>query len=172
MPPEKPREKPPEKPNHEHLPQDTELRRALNTPENAHKAVEIGKAMLNRLMAGRVWRHRSPHGEEIKGSLMVDDCPVAVLHFSPADGSVLPKGLHGLSEAKPDIIALVESRLADIALQLTVLEGVEFREPESCWTVPLVHQGRIVSHLKISSDGSRILPDRKAMDELRTDGTH
>lgn len=174
MPPDKPREKPHDKPQeksphkrHDHLQHDKELRHALNSPENAHKAVEIGKASLSRLVAGRVWRHRTPHGEEIKGSLTLDNSPVVVLHFSPEDGSILPKGLHGLSEANPDIVALVENRLAEIAQHLTVLEGVEFREPESCWAVPVACQGRIVGHIKVSSDGSRILPDRKTIDELK-----
>jgi hypothetical protein len=56
--------------------------------------------------------------------------------------------------------------LKDAAQQLTVLDGAEFREPESCWAVPIAHQGRIVAHVKISSDGTRILPDKKAAEEL------
>jgi len=163
MPPEKPPHK-----HHEHPPHDRELRRALNTPENASKAVATSSASVNRLVSGRVWRHRAPHGElEIKGSLMLDDSAVVILHFSPEDGSILPKGLHGLSEGKPNIIALVETRLKHISRELKVLDGAEFREPESCWAVPLAHQGRIVGHLKVSSDGNRILPDNKAMEEQR-----
>jgi hypothetical protein len=119
------------------------------------------------LVGGRVWRHRTPRGaNEIKGSLTLDDSPVVVLHFSPEDGSVLPKGLHGLTEGRPEIIALIETRLQEIPQQLTVLDGAEFREPESCWAVPVAHQGRIVGHLKVSSDGTNILPDKKAAEEL------
>jgi hypothetical protein len=95
---------------------------------------------------------------------MLDDSAVIVLHFSPEDGSILPKGLRALSEGKPDSISLVEGRLKDIPQQITVLDGAEFREPESCWAVPVAHQGRIVGHMKVSSDGKYILPDKKAMD--------
>ena len=142
-------------------------RRAFNTPENALRAVATGRACLSSLAPGKVWRHRAKHGEiEIKGSLTLDNAPVVVLHFSPEDGSVLPKGLHGISEGRPEIIALIETRLKEIPPKLAVLEGAEFREPESCWAVPLAHDGRIVAHLKISSDGTRILPDKKAVEEL------
>ena len=98
---------------------------------------------------------------------MLDESAVVVLHFSPEDGSILPKGLDGLSEGKPDIISLVEARLKDIPQQISGLDGAEFREPESCWAVPVAHQGRIVGHLKVSSDGTRILEDKKATDEQR-----
>jgi hypothetical protein len=157
---------PPQK-HDERAPHDRESQRVLNTPENASKAIAAARANISRLIGGRAWRHRTPHGaNEIKGSLLFDDSPVVVLHFSPEDGSILPKGLHGLTEGRSDIIALVEARLKDIPQQLNVLDGAEFREPESCWAVPIVHQGRIVAHLKISSDGTQILPDKKAVEEL------
>src|SRR5271156_4133571 len=76
-------------------PNDREDRRRLNTPENATRAVATSRACINCLVPGRVWRHRAPHREvEIKASLMLDDSAVIVLHFSPEDGSILPKGLH------------------------------------------------------------------------------
>jgi hypothetical protein len=157
---------PPQK-HDERTPSDAESRRVLNTPENAGKAIAAARANISHLVGGRAWRHRTPHGaNEVKGALTLDNAPVVVLHFSPEDGSVLPKGLHGLTEGRADIIELVETRLKDAAQQLTVLDGAEFREPESCWAVPIAHQGRIVAHVKISSDGTRILPDKKAAEEL------
>jgi hypothetical protein len=161
-----PLNKPPEKKD-DHAAHDREVRRAMNTPENANKAIETSRASINRLVSGRVWRHKTPHGDvEIKGSLLLDDSPVIVLHFSTEDATILPKGLRALTEGKANIISLVEARLKEIPQQITILDGAEFREPESCWAVPVVHQGRIVGHLKVSSDGDRILPDRKAVDEL------
>lgn len=147
----------------------TVSRRAFNTPENALKAVATSRACINSLAAGRVWKHRGPHGEiEIKGALTLDNAAVVVLHFSPEDGSLLPKGLHGISEGRPEVIALIEKRLNELPQRITVLDGAEFREPESCWAVPVAHEGRIVAHLKVSSDGTTIVPDKKAAQELNS----
>lgn len=150
---EKPHHKPHEKPHESAI----ENSRALNTAENAIAAVATARAVLPELVAGTSWTHRAPHGEELKGSLLRNDVDVLVLHFSPEDGSVLPKGLRGLSKASDAIIALVEGRLGEVALQLTVLDGAEFREPEFCWAVPVAHQGRIVGHLKVAADGQSVI---------------
>jgi len=141
-------------------------RRALNTPDNAIKALASARECIRFLKPGSVWTKTSPRGEfEIKGSLMLEETAVLALHFSPEDGSVLPKGLHGLTEAKPEIPALVESQLAEVQKELEVLDGAEFREPESCWAVPVAYRNRIVGHLKVAADGRDILSDRKAVDE-------
>ncbi len=149
-------------------PQERESRRAFNTPENAQKAVFTGRACLSSLNTGSVWRHRTPHGEpEIKASLTLDGEAVVELHFSPEDGSLLPKGLHGIGEGRPGIELLVKEKLVEIPQNITVLDGAEFREPEGCWAVPLAHQGRIIAHLRVSADGGKVLPDKKAADELK-----
>jgi len=148
-------------------PHDRENRPAFNTLANALKALETSRMCLKTLMPGKVWRHRGPHGEtEMKASLTLDNVAVVVLHFSLEDGSLLPKGLHGISEGKPGVVSLIETRLKEIPQKLIVLEGAEFREPESCWAVPLAHEGRIVGHLKVSSDGTTILPDKRAAEDL------
>ncbi|PZM86274.1 MAG: hypothetical protein DKT66_02440 [Candidatus Melainabacteria bacterium] len=153
-------------PLHEnHKSPDKESRRALNTPENALKAVAAGRECISALEPGKVWRHRAPHGIEIKASLTLDGAPVVIIHFSPDDGSVLPKGLHGFTEGTSEVIATIKKGLKEMPARITVLEGAEFREPEFCWAVPLVVDGRIVSHLKVSSDGSRVLADKKAIEE-------
>jgi len=148
-------------------PHDHAAARAHNTPENAMRSVETCRSCLSALVPGRIWTHRAPHGEfEIKGSLMLDDKAVAILHFSPEDGSLLPKGLHALSEGKSGMLAVVEAKLKNVAQELTVLGGAEFREPESCWAVPLAHQGRIVGHMKVSADGNSMIADKKGTDEM------
>ncbi len=144
-----------------------ESRRALNTAENALKAVSAARACLSELVPGEVWRHRAPHGIDIKGSLKTNGEHVLVLHFSSEDGSVLPKGLHGFSEGASSVLDAIRESLAGLAAKLTVLEGAEFREPESCWAVPVSFGGRIVSHFKVAADGSAVLPDKKALEELQ-----
>jgi hypothetical protein len=148
-------------------PHDHAKNRAYNTPENAMRAVATCRACLKNLIAGKAWSDRAPHGEyEIKGVLMLEDKAVSLLHFSPEDGSLLPKGLHAMSGGKSDVLGVVQARLKKIPQEISVLEGAEFREPESCWAVPIAHQGRIVGHLKVSADSNSILADRKATDEL------
>ena len=147
-------------------PHERENQRAFNTPENALKAIATTRERLASLAPGKVWRHRAPHGEpEIKASLMLDGIAVVLLHFSPEDGSLLPKGLHAIREGKPEILSLVQSRLQEIPRKLTILEGAEFREPESCWAIPLACEGRIVGHLKVSADGATIIADKKAVED-------
>lgn len=148
-------------------PDERKRNRAFNTPEHAAKAVETGKASIASLTPGRVWTHRAPRGEfEIKGCLMYEKKPVAVLNFNPADGSLLPKGLHGLSDAQPGVIEKVSESLPSLKAELSILEGAEFREPEFCWAIPLAHQGRIVGHLKVSADGTQLVADKKTVDDL------
>lgn len=147
---------------------DSSAERALNTVENAIRAASTARAALATIAPGKVWNHTAPRGEhEIKGALNLDQEPVIMLRFSPADGSLLPKGLHGLNKSSPETFALVEQKLKGIARELIVLDGAEFREPEFCWALPIAHQGRIVADIKVSADGNSVLPNRKAAEELQ-----
>lgn len=152
---------------HAHESHDRESRRALNTADNALKAVEVARASLSKLLPGNVWRHRAPHGTDIKGSLKINDDHVLVFQFSSEDGSVLPKGLHGFGEGTSVVFDQIENLLPGLGAKLTVLDGAEFREPESCWAVPVAFGGRIVSHLKVAADGSAVLADKKALQEIQ-----
>ncbi|MFA6210493.1 MAG: hypothetical protein WCT03_12765 [Candidatus Obscuribacterales bacterium] len=139
----------------------------LASNDNAIAAAATARAGLTLLQPGKVWNHTAPRGErEIKGSLELDSQPVIMLRFSPADGRLLPKGLHGLNESTAETMAIVEAKLKSLATELVVLDGAEFREPECCWALPIAHQGRIVAHIKVSADGSTVLPDRKAAEEI------
>lgn len=146
--------------------EEKQARRACNTPENAIAAVTTGRTSLSQVKAGRVWTKCAPKGDyEIKGCLLLDGEPVVVLHFSPEDGSLLPKGLHALSAGRPEVSELVEKQLEMIVSEVTVLDGAEFREPEFCWVVPVAHKGRIVAHLRVTADGTSVIADKKAKDE-------
>lgn len=148
-------------------PAEQQARRACNTQENAIAAVTTGRTSLTRVQAGRVWTKCAPKGDyEIKGCLLLDGEPVVVLHFSPEDGSLLPKGLHALSVGRPEVSELVEKQLEMIVSEVTVLDGAEFREPEFCWMVPVAHRGRIVAHLRVTADGTSVIADKKAKEEL------
>lgn len=146
--------------------EDQAAQRALNNPVNAVKAVAAARACIRFLTAGQVWTKTTPHGEvEIKGSLMLEEEAVLALHFSPEDGSILPKGLHGLSQGKPEVTGVVEALLPEITKEIEAMDGAEYREPESCWAVPVVYRNKIVGHLKVTADGSSVMPDKKAAQE-------
>jgi hypothetical protein len=148
-------------------PHDPAIARAYNTAEHAMRAVETSRSCIGTLKPGKVWTHRGKHNEfEIKGCLELNNQPVAMFRFNPADGSLMPKGLHALSAGTKETLIVVQNRLTHIPQEITVLEGAEFREPEFCWAVPLAVQGRIVGHLKVSADGTSVLPDKKAMEEI------
>ncbi len=139
----------------------------FNTPENAIKSVDTCRNSLHSLAPGAVWSHLTHHGDfDLKGSFKIAGEIVLVLHFSPQDGSILPKGLHGLGRGEPGIVPLVEKKLEQIKAEFFVLDGAEFREPESCWAIPIAYQGRIIGHMKVSADGKKILRDKKATEEL------
>jgi hypothetical protein len=139
----------------------------FNTPANAIKSVGTCRSLLNSLVPGKVWSHLTHHGEfDLKGSYKLNGDVVLVIHFSPQDGSILPKGLHGLGQGKPGILSIIENKLEQIKDEISVLDGAEFREPESCWAIPIACQGRIVGYMKVSADGKEILPDKKATEEI------
>lgn len=148
-------------PPHKKPDSSTSKGKAFNTVENASRAVDTARDALSSLTPGRVWKHQAPHGVEIKGSLMQGDMHVAVIHFNGEDASVLPRGLHGLSEGKPEIFNKIEERLALLPVQMKALEGAEFREPEECWAIPIALAGRIICHLRVSADGRKLKPDLK-----------
>lgn len=139
----------------------------FNRAECCLAAIALVRDCLGSFEPGAIWNHRAPRGEfEVKGAFNLKDEPVAVLHFNPLDGSVLPRGVHALVEGTPEAHALIRSKMNDLVAGLSVLEGAEFREPESCWAVPLAQGGRIVAHVKVQGDGSRIIGDKRAMEEI------
>lgn len=153
---------PPPKP---HDKKETEV--GLKNADCALTAVDTCRSNLSKLVAGPVWNHRTRRGEfEVNGCLLLDDVPVTVLHFSPEDGSLLPKGLHALTAADDAAIAKVKAHLSSVVTSLDVLDGAEFREPELCWAVPLAQRGRIVGHLKVTANGESIMPDKKLADDI------
>ena len=156
--------------HHSHSQSDHKDKSAVNsnTGENAMLAAQTARENLAKVTAGKVWKHTAPRGErEIKGSFELNDQLLFMLRFSPADGSLLPVGLHGLNQGTAETMAIVQERLKQLCSELVVLDGAEFREPECCWAIPIAHQGRIVAHIKVSADGASVIPDYKAADELR-----
>jgi hypothetical protein len=165
--------KEPDKSKHKKAHHHSNAHQEFNTPENAIKSVETCRSLLDALVPSKVWSHLTHHDEfDLKGSFALNEEIVLVLHFSPEDGSVLPKGLHGLGHAKPGVVENIQNKLEKIKSEIFALDGAEFREPESCWAIPIAYQSRIIGHMKVSANGERILADKKATEEIAAQNQH
>ena len=142
-----------------------------NLPGNAVTAVATARKMKAYLTPGNVWIMTAPRGEvEVKAAIIYDGMAVAVLHFNPQDGALLPLGIHPRAFGVNPPLETIKRTLPSIMGDLEVLNGAEYREPESAWIIPLAYKGMIVAHLKIYADGIHVVPDYPANQELRAYG--
>ncbi len=126
------------------------LQQAITTTGNLDKL----------LSAGKVWFMRSPAGEiEIKGGVLYQGVVVAVIHFNPLDGSVLPLGINPHVFQNNVEINSVKSNLSSVIGNLKILPAAEFMEPEACWSFPVAVGNSIVSHIKVYYDGTHVMED-------------
>ncbi len=134
---------------------------------NLPAAVTTVQKIGSQLTPGKVWTRLGPAGEiEVKAGVMYQGSVVAVLHFNPQDGSVLPLGIHARIYQDTRQIQAVKARLTTIIHGLRILPVAEFREPEASWCFPVALGNAIVAHLKVYYDGLHIVPDYPANQEM------
>lgn len=140
--------------------------------KNATLAVTTAQKAKKYLTAGRVWSMVGPRGKvEVKAAIIYDGIAVAVLHFNPSDGLLLPLGIPPVETGvSPQVIENVKRKLPAIVNSLEILNGAEYREPESAWCIPLAYKNMIVAHLKIYVDGIHVVPDYPANQEMQVYG--
>ena len=139
--------------------------------KNASLAVATAKKAKPFLVAGRIWTMTGPRGEvEVKAAILYDGIAVAILHFNPADGSILPLGVHPVVIKTTAQLVNIKDNLPAIIRAIEVLDGAEYREPENAWVVPLAYRNMIVGHLKVYVDGIHIVPDYPANQEMQLYG--
>ena len=139
---------------------------------NASLAVATAQKAKAYLSAGTVWSMTGPRGEvEVKAAIVYDGTAVAVLHFNPSSGSILPLGIDVVETGvSPQLIENIKRKLPTIVSSLKILNGAEFRAPESAWCIPLAYKNMIVAHLKIYTDGTHIIPNYPANQEMQAYG--
>ncbi|WDN88001.1 hypothetical protein BuS5_00969 [Desulfosarcina sp. BuS5] len=139
---------------------------------NASLAVATAQKAKAYLSAGKVWSMTGLRGEvEVKAAIVYDGTAVAVLHFNPSSGSILPLGIHVVETGvSPQIIENIKRNIATIVSSLKILNGAEYRAPESAWYIPLASKNMIVAHLKIYTNGIHIIPDYPANQEMQAYG--
>ncbi len=136
--------------------------------EKAPLAIETASSAKALLTVGPAWLTRAPGGELVfKVALLYRDVAVAALEFDPQSGQILPKGYHPRTFEAHLSPEKVRALAAQILPRLVVLNGAEFRAPESCWVVPLAFKGLLVAKLKIYYDGIHVLPDYPLESERR-----
>ncbi len=145
-------------------------------PPQVQPGLTVGAAMALRsaeaarpfFSPGKVWMRKAPGGEiEIKGGIVYMGRVVAVVGFDPATGDVLAVGMHPRAFSSSVSLEAVSQKLKGVVSGLSVLNGAEYRDPESAWAVPLAYEGKIVAYIKVSADGKRIVPDYPAEEEMR-----
>jgi hypothetical protein len=136
---------------------------------NLSAAVVTVQKLTHQLVPGKVWTMRAPAGEiEVKAGILYQGSVVAVLHFNPQDGTVLPLGMHPriYQIQTSNTIQMIKSQLPSIVSKLKILPTAEFREPEASWIFPVALGNTIVAHLKVYYDGVHIVPDYPANQEM------
>ncbi|GEM_PF-706276 len=116
------------------------------------------RELSGRLTPGEVRLVRGPGGEVILAAeLIYRGTPVAVLHFDPRDGRLLPLGVpsHAFRSTVP--AGAVRDRLAAITRELKVLPAAEFLAPEASWSFPVVRGDAVVARVKVYHDGIHIV---------------
>ena len=134
---------------------------------NLQQAIKTTSNLNKLLSPGKVWLMRSPNGEtEIKGGILYQGVVVAVLHFNPLNGKVLPLGIHTHLFQNNIEISSVKSNLPAVIGNLEILPTAEFMEPEACWSFPVAIGNIIIAHIKIYYDGIHVMEDYLANQEM------
>ena len=137
---------------------------SINT---AQKAVDTAKALVSYLRPGEVWIMRAPRGEiEVKGAILYQGEVVGIVHFDPQTGAPIPLGYHPRVFEVRVPLETVKAEFLKVIKGLRILEGAEYREPEACWAVPFAYQGMLLGHIRIYYDGTRVVPDYRAKEEM------
>ncbi len=123
---------------------------------------------INKLLApGKIWIMHAPAGEvEIKGGVLYQGVVVAVIHFNPVNGSILPLGINPHTYQNNTDIKSIGNTFSAVIGNLKILHTAEFMEPEACWSFPVAKGNKIVAHIKIYYDGIHVVQDYAANQEM------
>jgi len=135
---------------------------------SAVRAIEAVKEILPLITAGSPIIRRGPAGEvHIDVPIMYMGFALDRVHYDPYLRSPSPKG-RPVSAIGVDIDPNAAREIVERAIhESTVLEGAEFREPEAAWVVPVAWNHLIIAHIKVSMDGSEIVPDYALTEEAK-----
>ncbi len=135
---------------------------------NAGKAVETVRASIPYLTPAVMVRV-GPAGDLcVEAALLYGGLALDKVHYDIILDSPSPKGRPAcvFEQVKPDINHIKEV-MEGVLRGAQAVEAAEFREPESCWAVPIAWKNLIIAYVKVSEDGSELVYDLGITDEVR-----
>ena len=132
-------------------------------PEGAEKAVGLVRQALPFFRAGEP----IVHPDHVDVPVLYLDFAIDRVHYDPRTGNPSPKGTPPHTEPCAEG---AREKIDEILKEARVLEGAEFREPEDCWVVPVAWKSFIILHVRVSADGSELIPDYHLTEEVRRHG--
>lgn len=96
---------------------------------------------------------------QVKAAIEYQGFAITALRFNPSGGTLLPMGFNPNVYNINVSLHAIKLKAIDIVKNLEILDGVEYREPEAAWAIPISYNGKIVAHIKVKYDGSAIIPD-------------
>ncbi len=133
----------------------------------APQIISTASVVMEYVKFGKVWAFRGPGGEsEIKAGLIYQNRIISVLRLDGKTGKPLPIGVNTNLLGNYNLMWL-KSNLSNIIFNLKVVGAIEYRAPENCWVIPIAYGGLKVGELKITYDGSYVIPDLIAEEEAK-----
>jgi len=132
--------------------------RAIETVRNALPYISIGPPLVRYGPAGDV---------HVDVPLMYHGFALDRVHFDPVAKTPSPKGRPARAWGVQVDVNEVRSVMESLLREFRVVEVVEFREPEAAWVVPLAWRLYLVAHIKVSHDGTELIPDYGLTEEVR-----
>lgn len=132
-------------------------------PEEAEKAIELVKQALPFFRAGEP----IVHPDHVDVPVLYLDFAIDRVHYDPRTGNPSPKGAQSHTNPSPEG---AKERVDEALKEAKTLPGAEFREAEECWVVPVAWKSFIILHVRVSADGSELIPDYHLTEEVRRHG--
>ena len=131
------------------------------------KAINTAKEALQFFTVGVPLIRKGPKGEvHVDVPVMYMNFAIDGIHYDPQSGSPSPKGRPVSSYADVDSQKIRET-IENVLKEAYIIEAAEFREPENAWIIPVVWNKLIIMHVKVSHDGSELIPDYGLTEEVR-----
>jgi len=139
--------------------------------ELAKKAIETAKETLQCITVGSpltTYIRYGPAGEvHVDVPLMYHGYAIDKVHFDPLANTPSPKGRPAIAWNVRVLAEAVRSTMKSIVSELRILDAAEFREPKNAWAIPVAWRNYLIAHIKVSYDGSEIIPDYGLTEEVR-----
>lgn len=110
------------------------------------------------------WIKVHPRGErDAEAGLSYQNQIVARLRLVGPEAAPALKGTPPAAvNAEPKWLEAWQARSGSVLQALQPGNSAEIDRPKGCWRVPVVFNGGVVAHLRVSPDGATILPDEEA----------